>query len=265
LRIALLSAALIVSAAALRTEIAVAIAIASTVTVSPIALFLIVAVARLLRRAATGDESGQAAALVLLAALVLVAALLRITLKIWLRLGLRRLRPILRLRRLPHRGTAGIGLRIGIAGRGFVASAVSILVLFAAFHVRTLIGLLRLMRVLLGELRLRRRDQAEVMFSVLQIPFGRYRIARRLGIARKLRVLFGDVVRGAAYFHIRAVRLVNAGQRIVSAVAIAAPHALLLSISHFRKSLCFAAASRLLRSRHSNDRHANPAFAGLHS
>jgi hypothetical protein len=54
----------------------------------------------------------------------------------------------------------------------------------------------------------------------------------------------------------------------VSAVAIAAPHALLLlSVSHFRKSLCSAATSRLFRSRHqrSSKRHANPAFAGLHS
>jgi hypothetical protein len=255
LSLALMAAALF-EISALRAKVTVSIAV-TAVTASAISLFVVVAIAGR-RSAAAGDEGGQtASACVLLAA----ATLLRIALEIRLRLRLRRLRSMLLLR-LRHRRAADVRLRIRIARGHFVPFAIPIVEFVAAFHIGALIGrLLRLVRILLRELSLRGRDQTEVMLGVLQIAFGRYRIARGLGIARELYVFFGNVMRGAAHLHVRPVRLVNAGKWIVSAVAIAAPHALLLlSVSHFGKSLCSAAGRRLLRARHQrmNDRHANP-------
>jgi hypothetical protein len=58
---------------------------------------------------------------------------------------------------------------------GVVAVVVEVV---AAVHVRALKRLLRLcVRILLRELNLRRHDQAEIMFGVLEISFGRDRIA----------------------------------------------------------------------------------------
>jgi hypothetical protein len=43
------------------------------------------------------------------------------------------------------------------------------------------------------------------MLGVLKISLGRDRIARRLRVARKLRVFFCDVMRGAADFYVGTV------------------------------------------------------------
>src|SRR5262249_99788 len=71
------------------------------------------------------------------------------------------------------------------------------------------------------------------------------------------------------HFHFRAVRFVNTGERIVAAVAVAPAHALLLSVSHFRKSLCSAATPPLIRfssSAFQNQRQPhNPPLAFRHS
>jgi hypothetical protein len=82
------------------------------------------------------------------------------------------------------------------------------------------------------------------MLGMLEIVFGGDRVAGALGIAGELQIFLGDVVRGAADLHLRPVRFVNPGQRIVMVSATAAtamvalvvpissPHALVLSVSH---------------------------------
>ena len=95
-------------------------------------------------------------------------------------------------------------------------------------------------RVLLAELLLRCRDQSEIMLGVLEIVLGRDRIAGGLRITCKLEVLLRHVIGSSANFHIRAVRLVNAGQRILIApvvvlLIVAPAHTLvmmLLTVSH---------------------------------
>ena len=107
------------------------------------------------------------------------------------------------------------------------------------------LGALRLeVRVLLAELFVRRRDQAEIMLGMLEIIFRRNRVARGLRVARELKIFFRDVVRGSADLHIRAVGFVNPCQGIVAApvvivvviVVVAPTHALvvvmLLTVSH---------------------------------
>src|SRR4029078_4875010 len=64
-------------------------------------------------------------------------------------------------------------------------------------------------RILLAELLLRRGDQAKIMLGMLEIVFGRNRIAGRLGVTRKLEVFLRHVIGGAANFHVRTVRLIH--------------------------------------------------------
>ena len=81
------------------------------------------------------------------------------------------------------------------------------------------------------------------MLGVLKEIFGGDRVAGALGVAGELQVFFRDVMRGAADLHLGAIRFVNASQRIVMmaapapamvalVVAIASPHALVLTVSH---------------------------------
>ena len=121
------------------------------------------------------------------------------------------------------------------------------IVVGALFAAAAGLRLLLLIGLVLPELFLRRRDQAEIMLGVLVVVFRRDRIAGRGRIAGKLDVFLGDVIGGASDFHIGAVRFVDARQRIMilaaaSAAAIAAPHAmvLVLTVPHslpFRQSL----------------------------
>jgi hypothetical protein len=97
-------------------------------------------------------------------------------------------------------------------------------------------------RILLTELLLRGCDETEVMFGMLEIIFSRNRIPGRLGIARELEVFLGHVIGRPANLHIRAVRLVNARERVLIApvvvlLIIAPAHTLvvvmmLLTVSH---------------------------------
>ena len=96
-------------------------------------------------------------------------------------------------------------------------------------------------RILLAELLVRRCDQPEIMFGVLEIVFGRDRIAGGLGVTCKLEILLRDVVGRSANLHIRAVRFINPRQRILIApvvvlLIVAPAHALvvmmLLTVSH---------------------------------
>lgn len=99
---------------------------------------------------------------------------------------------------------------------------------------RTLLRLLIVVGVLLAELFLRGGNETKIMFGVLVVILGGNRIAGALGIARKLDVFFRNVRSRAANFDVRAVRFVNARQRILAfAVVTASPHAL-LTISHVR-------------------------------
>ena len=102
--------------------------------------------------------------------------------------------------------------------------------------------------VLLPELLLRRGDQAQIVLGVLEVVLGGDRIAGGLGVARKLQILLGDVVSGAADLHLRAVRLVNprqwivmmtaaaaaatAATAVIALVAVPPSHALVLTVSH---------------------------------
>ena len=56
---------------------------------------------------------------------------------------------------------------------------------------------------------------------MLQIAFGRDRIAGRLRIARQLQIFLGDMMRGAADLDVGSIRLVGPRQRI-GALAIVA-------------------------------------------
>ena len=97
---------------------------------------------------------------------------------------------------------------------------------------RALLRLLIIVGVLLAELFLRGGNETEIMLSVLVVILGGNRIAGALGIARKLDIFFRNVRSRAANFDVRAVRFVNARQRILAfAVVTASPHAL-LTISH---------------------------------
>src|SRR5215510_13618338 len=116
---------------------------------------------------------------------------------------------------------------------------------------RVLLGLLIVVGILLAELLLRSGDQTEIMFGMLVVVLGGYRVARSLRVACELDVFFRDVRGGAADFDIRAVRFVNPRQRILAfAVVAASPHAL-LTVSHgmpvYRLSACFGIRRTLTR------------------
>jgi len=83
-------------------------------------------------------------------------------------------------------------------------------------------------------------DDAAIMLGVLQIVFCKYRIARRLGVARQGHILFSYMSRRAPNFHVRAIGFEAAGERIVVvtaaalAVVVVPPTsaAILLSLPH---------------------------------
>jgi hypothetical protein len=82
---------------------------------------------------------------------------------------------------------------------------------------------------------LRRRDEPEVVFGVLQIILRRNRVSARVGVSRELEVFLGDMVRVAAYFDIRSIRFVGTRQRIGASPIVRRPaaHPLILTWSHF--------------------------------
>ena len=90
----------------------------------------------------------------------------------------------------------------------------------------------------IGRLRrhLGRHDDAVVMFCVLEIVFPEHQITRPDRIASQRHVFFGDVLGGAADFHIRSARLKAARQWALTLAAPATTAAavllLLLSLPH---------------------------------
>src|ERR1700738_1595082 len=169
---------------------------------------------------------------------------LRLRLRLWrTRLGacLLRLRVALVARLIGLRGVArnerlcvgrDIGLRLARAERRLVAEllALTLTVVLAVLEI-VLIALRELLvvafnalrlevRILLTELLLRGCDQAEIMLGVLEVIFGRYRIAGRMGVAGKLEIFLRHVIGRSADLHIRAVRLINPGERIVATAVV---------------------------------------------
>src|SRR5712671_1457269 len=96
------------------------------------------------------------------------------------------------------------------------------------------------LRLVLPELLLGRRDQAEIMFGVLVVIFSRDRIAGRARIARQLNVFFRNVGGGTTDLDIGSVRFEHPGHRVLSApvivvviVVIPVTHPLVvLTVSH---------------------------------
>jgi hypothetical protein len=84
--------------------------------------------------------------------------------------------------------------------------------------------------------QLRRSDQAEVMFGVLEIAFRHHRVAGALGVAGELKIFLGHMMSSPTDFHIRTIRLIGAGERIGTLAVVATAHALILTWSH-RRSL----------------------------
>ncbi len=74
-----------------------------------------------------------------------------------------------------------------------------------------------MLRLVLPELLLGGRDQAEIMFGVLVVIFGGDGIAGRARVAGELDVFFGDVGRGAADLDVGSVGLVDPGHRVLAA------------------------------------------------
>jgi hypothetical protein len=115
------------------------------------------------------------------------------------------LRPRLLHRLLLDRRTR-IRLTVLIRARRVVAVIFEVI---ARLDIRPLIRLLRLIGIVLlvlrRELRLRCRDHPKIVFGMLQISFGRDRVAGRLRIASKLKIFFGDMVGGASDLHVRPV------------------------------------------------------------
>ena len=212
-----------------------------TVRLSAAILVTVLALRRLRLRRAAGDEGRQAAFVVrfrlLRARLLLVIALLArliIVVAVVAREWLCVLRHIGLLARAERLLTKRLSVLAAFLVELFVRARLELLVV-AAFGTRLEV------RVLLAELLLRSGDQTEIMFGVLEIIFGRDRIAGRLRIACKLEIFLRDVIGGAANLHIRAVRLINPREGILIApvvllMIVAPAHTLgvmvLLTVSH---------------------------------
>jgi hypothetical protein len=76
------------------------------------------------------------------------------------------------------------------------------------------------LRLVLTELLLRRRDQAEIMLGVLVVILGSYGVTGGARIARELNVFLGHMRSGAANLDVRSVGLENTGHRILAAPVI---------------------------------------------
>src|SRR5262249_2560007 len=141
-----------------------------------------------------------------------------------------------------------IGLRFARAEgrlathRGLRSRVVGLVLIAVIAHVAAdvVLGTIEL-RIVLAELFLGGRDQAEIMFGVLVIVFRRDRVAGRLRVAGKLNVFFGNVGGRASDFNVGPVRLVDPRHGIL-AFAITPAHALvlvvLLSVSHGSPVCC---------------------------
>src|SRR5437588_488880 len=81
-------------------------------------------------------------------------------------------------------------------------------------------GLVAAGLLVLAELLLGRRDQAEIVLGVLVVVLGGDRVARGARIARKLEIFFRDVRGRAADLDVGSVRFINPGHRVLAAPVI---------------------------------------------
>src|SRR3954454_4250596 len=97
------------------------------------------------------------------------------------------------------------------------------------------------LRLVLPELLLRGRDQAEVMLGMLIVILCRDRVAGTARVARQLHIFFGDMGGGAADLDIGAVGFENPGHRVLAApvvivvviiVPVTHPLVVVLTVSH---------------------------------
>nr|GAJ31643.1 hypothetical protein BDOA9_0108240 [Bradyrhizobium sp. DOA9] len=130
------------------------------------------------------------------------------------------------------------GLRLGLRDEaGLLAEGREILAVVLAV-VAAGDGLVAARLLILAELLLGRRDQAEIMLGVLIIVLGCNGIAGGARITRKLEIFFGDVRSGTANLDVGSVGLVDPGHRVLAApvvvvIVVAVAHPLLvLTVSH---------------------------------
>lgn len=104
--------------------------------------------------------------------------------------------------------------------------------------------------ILLAKRLLGSGDYTKIMFRMLKISFGSHRVAGNLSVTRELAVFFGHMLRGAAYFNVRTVRLVATRQRIGTLATATAAHTPVLCWSHG----CFSTfnVSQLFQTRESD-------------
>src|SRR5258706_5611339 len=97
------------------------------------------------------------------------------------------------------------------------------------------------LRLVLAELFLGGGYQAEIMFGVLVVILGGYRIAGRARVARQLHVFFRDVGCGAANLDVGSVGLEHPGHRVLAApvavnsvvvIPVTHPLVVVLTVSH---------------------------------
>src|SRR5437868_4560932 len=88
------------------------------------------------------------------------------------------------------------------------------------------------LRLVLAELLLGSRDQAERMFGVLVVVFGGNGIAGRAGIARELDVFFGDVGGGAADLDVGTVGFIDPGHRVLAAPVVIIVVVIVIPVTH---------------------------------
>ena len=104
--------------------------------------------------------------------------------------GLRILRQVRLLARAERLLPEGLAVLVAAFLELLVAALLEVLVVSS----RSLRPLRLEVRILLAELLVRRCDQPEIMFGVLEIVFGRDRIAGGLGVTRKLEIFLRDVI-----------------------------------------------------------------------
>ena len=142
----------------------------------------------------------------------------------------RRIRRLLALIRLGF--ARRIGLRLTAVGHVAHRMARRLVVAPVEAVIATLLlGVVTEVRIVLPELFLRGGYQAEVMLGVLKVVLCRHRVARGLRVARQLYVFIGDVIGSPADFHVGTVGFVDPRERIL-ALAVAPPHAFVLTVSH---------------------------------
>lgn len=137
---------------------------------------------------------------------------------------------------ISHRPTIWLGRRKGrslgrtLQGGGKpVRQGDEIIVFVAIVYFFAVLAIAQLGLLLRG---LGGRDDAKIMFGVLQIAFGHHGIARGLRVASQLQIFFSDMLGRATNFHVRAVRFIGPRQRTGAFSIVSTAHTFVLTGSH---------------------------------